>query len=903
MQGWSCVPGRSVRGVRGVVAGLLAGMSSGVLALSWAPAPYLNFFAGNAPGDIIMNSVMVPNAPTVSTYYMTSGWNWGSEAGGYTGIQWTTENYNAAGGPVYIFSIWDPISSSKPIVASYTDAGTQTRRFGGEGTGLNSMNWTLGWKANTWYTTLVRNWDCGSKTCFGHWIRNEETGVWTHNITMDFPIGGIRFAPYTPTFLEDWSQNGLMRSAHFRNFWRRDINRVWVPGSTAQFSVSENAETMPFAYDASVTGDTFFMRAGAGVKATIKPGDQLVATGMPAAPVLTTGEIGELFLVPQSAARTVDVSWTPVPTRSPQFAYRTTITSLAGVVSHDEETVLPQGRKATLKYPAEGQHLIAVQTRDIFDQLSVPRYALVGPPGVDPAQPRQLMFERTAHAVTERAGSVTVMVHRLGNLSAAQTVDFATVPGTAREGLDYQRTTGTLRWEAFDNYPKAITVPIVDDTTPETSATFTIALSKAGTAQIVGAAATVTIVDDDAAPFDITQALTVASNPYGALTVNGGTLTGSKLQPTQSVMEIQLGPNPGTAGGALVIEAASLRVGPGNVIVVRGGAVNQRVVFRTRGNPGVTLEGVIVASGGALAPVLQFDVPGGMNVGLAGLARGEGGLEVRGDSTAATGPLVNDGTLHGAARLFLRTASINGHGAFVGDEVTLASTGHVNNPSHGSHFMSNHIRVSPAGLVPVRLRLADDGTARQVFNVLVTGDAIASMPSQWPAGSGLPPNNLPVLPGGVRAAGEPEPAYGGGSLLLQVVGRLWLEAGASGDFVFPGGLVMRARQAIEFGGVTVDNGWTTAGVPFSGQFFEAPTIRNSSGEMRLFTNALNWINFSSYPQGVVRASQLVQDGNGDARFVGAMEALHVNTYSTQVEAAADGYCWICYVNTPALPMP
>lgn len=61
------------------------------------------------------------------------------EGGGYCGLQ------DHPDGRAFIFSIWDPqLVKDTPITAVAKGQGTWTDRFGGEGTGLKSMNFELG---------------------------------------------------------------------------------------------------------------------------------------------------------------------------------------------------------------------------------------------------------------------------------------------------------------------------------------------------------------------------------------------------------------------------------------------------------------------------------------------------------------------------------------------------------------------------------------------------------------------------------------------------------------------------------------------------------------------------------------------------------------------------------------
>ena len=142
-----------------------------------APSSHL-VFDDNFPGDILINEVRVPKAgEAMYTYYETLGWR--GRAAGYAGIQAHPKAHN------YIFSIWDHKGHTAPIRAVYRGPGTLTEKFGGEGTGLKSWNFTLGWEVDTWYTLVSRCWVMGDHTYYGFWSRSGKTGQWTHLVTMD----------------------------------------------------------------------------------------------------------------------------------------------------------------------------------------------------------------------------------------------------------------------------------------------------------------------------------------------------------------------------------------------------------------------------------------------------------------------------------------------------------------------------------------------------------------------------------------------------------------------------------------------------------------------------------------------------------------------------------------------
>jgi hypothetical protein len=195
--------------------------------------------------------------------------------------------------------------------------------------------------------------------------------------------------------------------------------------------------------------------------------------------------------------------------------------------------------------------------------------------------------------------------------------------------------------------------------------------------------------------------------------------------------------------------------------------------------------------------------------------------------------------------------------------------------------------------------LAGYGASPQFINLMMYGDATVSMPSAWSNGTNLPANNRPVMPGEVRPAGTPDPAYGGGSMIVQSTGTLMLGGGASGDYVFPGGVVFIAGGTFDAHGVAIDNGWTTSGVAFQGVFVQASSIDDtvSPNGITVRTNNLNWANFSVRPTVTAHTFTLRQQSDGSATFLAAeTTAPHLNLYGIMTEAGASGLCWTCLVN-------
>lgn len=125
-----------------------------------------------------------------------------------------------------------------------------------------------------------------------------------------------------------------------------------------------------------------------------------------------------------------------------------------------------------------------------------------------------------SYSVSEGAGNMTIPVTRT-NPTFAATVDYMTADGTARAGSDYTAKSGTLSFAAGVATAN-IVVPITNDTSVESSETFTVSLSNP-TGLTLGSpnSTTVTIIDNDALP----------SVKFGASTYSVGEGAGSVTIP------------------------------------------------------------------------------------------------------------------------------------------------------------------------------------------------------------------------------------------------------------------------------------------------------------------------------------------------------------------------------------
>lgn len=401
---------------------------------------------------------------------------------------------------------------------------------------------------------------------------------------------------------------------------------------------------------------------------------------------------------------------------------------------------------------------------------------------------------------------------------------------------------------------------------------------------------------------------TVVQNPYGSLSVQGVTLAGNALSGWQANAVLQLGNVVGNGADFLRIDFQGLNVPTGYRLTIRSGASAQSVQLYNADATATGIEGTIAieGGGGAPPPTVSLQNPNGITVAVGGRIQTAGSLSVvaLGSTWTVGNVLVNDGTIDGGERLRLHAARITGAGSYKGNNIEVASFGHVNSPRSGNRFLANSLQLAPSSGAGVVLSLGHYGaTSPQVFNLKVNGNATVSMPSAFPAPYTPPLNTLPTLPAQTRPAGAPNPAYGPSSVIVQATGNLTLTGGGNGDFVIAGGVVLKSGGTLDLNGVFIVNGWTLAGQPFQGVYFEAPVITSTGSDIRVYTNNLNWVNFSTFPRVPVRTWQLLQQPDGSARYIAAdAMAPHLNTYSVLVEAAANGECWVCLVHTGIVDM-
>jgi hypothetical protein len=325
-------------------------------------------------GDILINKIKVISPSPTYTYYCSLQWNAGMEGGGYCGIQ---EHPN---GRNFIFSIWDPISSSESITAPYTHSGTLTEPFGGEGTGLKSWNFDIGWNTGQWYSFVTRAWSSGTSTMFGFWVYNHSDQIWYHLVTMDYPVSNIRFNSPTGSFIEDWLGNGWnKREVHHQDGWKRKTSDLsWNAFTSSLFErVSPDAGANNYInnYDGGTNSNYYFMQSGGTITPTTNTsGTMLSLANNNSDPGYDVVEVSSLNKTVSTDNLLLD--WNLVTSKSPQFSYKIDIynnPTFSGNPIIEVNENIPHQRNSNIDISnlIDGnEYYIRFSVTDIFDNQS-----------------------------------------------------------------------------------------------------------------------------------------------------------------------------------------------------------------------------------------------------------------------------------------------------------------------------------------------------------------------------------------------------------------------------------------------------------------------------------------------------------------------------------------------------
>ena len=252
-----------------------------VIALAWcgavahgadAPRAARSVHLGYAfpEGDVFYTEMVVEESVNGS-YFMACGWDTG-----YFGIQQLNHPTNK----VVIFSIWDPTQGDDPKAVRTEDRvenlfageGVRIKRFGGEGTGGQSMapfRWELG-ETNRF---VIRSEVYSNKTAYSAWIFDGEKSDWRKLATFRTRTGGRHLRGYY-SFVEDFRRDrrsvNEVRRARFGNGWVRTVKGDWAPLSTARFTASNATWESKENIDAGILNDWFYLVTGGATRRSLE---------------------------------------------------------------------------------------------------------------------------------------------------------------------------------------------------------------------------------------------------------------------------------------------------------------------------------------------------------------------------------------------------------------------------------------------------------------------------------------------------------------------------------------------------------------------------------------------------------------------------------------------------------
>jgi WD40 repeat protein len=141
--------------------------------------------------------------------------------------------------------------------------------------------------------------------------------------------------------------------------------------------------------------------------------------------------------------------------------------------------------------------------------------------------PNKLQFVAANYFVQEAGGVKNFRVIRLGSTVKPVSVQYAIIGGTATEGQDYTGGTGTLTWEAGNNFPKSIDLKILEDDEPEDNETIELYLFEPIGEIAIGEPSQTTLIisDNDKPVLSPTQTVQFSSNSYTAHEVDKEPIT------------------------------------------------------------------------------------------------------------------------------------------------------------------------------------------------------------------------------------------------------------------------------------------------------------------------------------------------------------------------------------------
>ena len=222
-----------------------------------------------------------------------------------------------------------------------------------------------------------------------------------------------------------------------------------------------------------------------------------------------------------------------------------------------------------------------------------------------------VQFSSSTYSVNENAGTVTLTITKTGTTALSATVNYSTSDGTATQPGDYTATSGSVTFLPSET-SKDITVPITNDSTFESSESFTVTLSAPTNATLGSpSTATVTINDDDSLPLvQFSAANYNVGEAAGTVTITV-TKTGSTAVPC--TVNYATSDGSATAGSDYTTTSGMLTFLPGDTSKTFTVPITQDSVYEGNETFNVTLSAPVGASLGSPNPatvtIVEDDAP------------------------------------------------------------------------------------------------------------------------------------------------------------------------------------------------------------------------------------------------------------------------------------------------------
>ena len=228
------------------------------------------------------------------------------------------------------------------------------------------------WNLDTTYTFFCRSWAVGTQhTQFAMWTRDDSTGIWTHHITMDFPMGGQSFRYGLNSFLELWAgYDPAYRYVEFSNTWTRRLDGSWIQLRNMWTDGGYTNPPQGIVDQGGLAANAAYLRSGQGFGSN---GTKSITAPVQPRPTFATAAVVSGGGTDYPTRGVFDVAWTLDPTRAPQYSYRIEIyptSDASGTAIITRQAVAPHvhALSFTAAELAPGTYSARVSVTDILDQ-------------------------------------------------------------------------------------------------------------------------------------------------------------------------------------------------------------------------------------------------------------------------------------------------------------------------------------------------------------------------------------------------------------------------------------------------------------------------------------------------------------------------------------------------------